>query len=164
MNQDYLIRPASHNDAKGIYEVLLAAFEKYRHYYTPEGFSDTVMSENAVIERMKEMKLYVAVDQKQQIIGTIGWQKINSNEAHIRGMAVNPIWQGKMSPAAALLQIVEIEAFIEGCTFITLDTTAVLKRAETFYKKYGFKLTCKTGDFFGSKIFEYIKYLDKEKR
>jgi GNAT superfamily N-acetyltransferase len=79
-------------------------------------------------------------------------------------MAVLPKWQGKKGPAAALLRIVENDAFIEGCTFLTLDTTAVLKRAETFYKKYGFKLTCKTGDFFGSKIFEYIKYLDKEKR
>jgi len=164
MGRDYLIRRASQNDAKGIYEVLLAAFEEYRYYYTPEGFTDTVMSENAVIERMKEMKLYVAVDQKQQIIGTIGWQKIKNNEAHIRGMAVSPKWQGKKSPAAVLLRIVENDAFIEGCTFLTLDTTAVLKRAEYFYKKHGYKVTGKTGDFFGSKIFEYVKYLHKEKK
>ena len=41
MDRDYTIRRAKKSDAKGIYKVLLAAFEEYRHYYTPEGFSDT---------------------------------------------------------------------------------------------------------------------------
>ena len=157
MNQDYLIRRASQNDAKGIYEVLLAAFEEYRHCYTPEGFSDTIMSENAVIERMKEMILYVAVDQEQKVIGTIGWQKINKKKAHMRGMAVHPLRQGKDSPATALLHIVEKDARSESCRFLTLDTTEVLKRARNFYKKHGFKETGKTGDFFGSTIYEFTK-------
>ena len=162
MTSNYLIRHANKNDAKGIHEVLLAAFEEYRHYYTPKGFNDTVMSEEAVIERMKEMIIYIAVDKKQNIIGTIGWQKINDKEGHIRGMAVLPKWQGKKSPASTLLQIVEKDAITKGCLYLTLDTTAVLKRAGNFYKKHGFKETGKIGDFFGSIIYEYIKYLDHE--
>ena len=164
MNSDYVIRHANRDDALGIHKVLLAAFEEYRHHYTPEGFNDTVMSEGAVIERMKEMVIFVAVDNKQNIIGTIGWQKIDEKEAHIRGMAVYPNWQGKKSPASALLQAVENEATIKGCSFLTLDTTAVLKRAGNFYKKHGFKKTGKTGNFFSSKIYEYIKHLKEENR
>jgi N-acetylglutamate synthase-like GNAT family acetyltransferase len=160
MERDYLIRRAKIEDAKGIYGVLLAAFEDFRQFYTPEGFNDTVMSEKAVIERMKEMKLYVATDQKYKIIGTIGWQKVDRKEGHIRGMAVTPDYQGKNSPAAALLQIVENDARSEGCVALTLDTTAVLERAQNFYKKQGFKKTGKTGDFFGSTIYEFIKFLN----
>ncbi|MFX1350331.1 MAG: GNAT family N-acetyltransferase, partial [Promethearchaeota archaeon] len=121
----------------------MAAFEEFRHHYTPEGFADTVMSEDAVKERMKEMTIHVAVDQTGKVIGTIGWQKVSEKEGHIRGMAVHPKWQGKNSPATALLQIVENEARLEGCAFLTLDTTAVLKRAQNFYKKNGFKKTGK---------------------
>jgi len=111
---------------------------------------------------MKEMIIYIAVDKKQNIIGTIRWQKINDKEGHIRGMAVLPKWQGKKSPASTLLQIVEKDAITKGCLYLTLDTTAVLKRAGNFYKKHGFKETGKIGDFFGSIIYEYIKYLDHE--
>ena len=157
MDRDYSIRRAILNDAKGIYEVLLAAFEEYRQYYTPEGFGDTVMAEEVVRERMGKMILYVAVDQKKKIIGTIGWQKINNKEGHIRGMAVHPKWQGKNSPSTALLEVVEKDAQSRGCTFLTLDTTTVLKRAQNFYKKQGFKETGKTGNFFGSTIYEFAK-------
>ena len=157
MKNDYKIRQAEFKDAKSIHKVILAAFEEYRHYYTPEGFADTVMSEQVAIKRMKEMTLYVAIEQNENVIGTIGWQKVSEKEGHIRGMAMHPNWQGKNSPATSLLQIVENDARSEGCTFLTLDTTEVLKRAQNFYKKHGFKETGKTGDFFGSIIYEYVK-------
>ncbi|MFW9972646.1 MAG: GNAT family N-acetyltransferase [Candidatus Odinarchaeota archaeon] len=137
--------------------MILSAFEEYRDYYSPEGFLDTVMSEEAVIKRMEEMSIYVAVDQEGLIIGTIGWQKINDDEGHIRGMAVIPERQGRTSPAAALLRTVEDDACSKGCDILTLDTTKVLKRAQNFYKKHGFKETGKTGDFFGSTIYEFAK-------
>ena len=73
MERESIVRQAKLEDAKEIYGVLLAAFEEFRHFYTSEGFNDTVLSEKAVIERMKEMKLYVAIDQTHKIIGTIGW-------------------------------------------------------------------------------------------
>jgi N-acetylglutamate synthase-like GNAT family acetyltransferase len=164
MTSEYLIRQANRDDAKGIHKVLLAAFEEYRHHYTPEGFSNTVMSEDAVKERMKEMVIYVAVGKKRNIIGTIGWQKIDEKEGHIRGMAVYPDWQGKKSPAAALLNTIEDDARSKGCLFLTLDTTVVLRRAGNFYRKHGFKKTGKTDNFFGSKIYEYSKHLKKESR
>jgi N-acetylglutamate synthase-like GNAT family acetyltransferase len=160
MKKNFLIRKAKPEDAIIIHKVLLAAFEEFRKYYSREGFNDTVLSEKAVLIRMKEMTIYVAVD-NNNIIGTIGWQKISNKEGHIRGMAVHPKWQGKNSPAATLLKAVENDAISNECIFLTLDTTEVLKRAGNFYKKHGFKLTGKMGDFFGSKIYQYIKYLNR---
>jgi ribosomal protein S18 acetylase RimI-like enzyme len=159
MRKYFKIRKAIPQDSKNIHEVVLAAFEEYRRYYSTEGFEDTVMSEELVSERMKNMTIFVAVHKKEKIIGTIGWQKVSDQEGHIRGMAVHPKWQGRNSPASALLQAVEKDAILNKCKFLSLDTTAVLKRAQNFYKKHQFKKTGKTGDFFGSKIFEYIKYL-----
>jgi N-acetylglutamate synthase-like GNAT family acetyltransferase len=161
MRRNFKIRKANPQDAKNIHEVIFSAFEEYRNYYSSEGFEDTVMSEELVLKRMKFMTIYVAVDKKGKIIGTIGWQRISEEEGHVRGMAVLPEWWGSNSPASALLHIVEKDAFINKCQYLTLDTTAILKRAQNFYTKHKFKETGKTGDFFGSKIYEYIKYLSK---
>ncbi|MFW9822779.1 MAG: GNAT family N-acetyltransferase [Candidatus Thorarchaeota archaeon] len=154
---DYSIRKAEHKDAKGIHEVILAAFEEFRFFYSPEGFADTVMSEEVALNRITEMNLYVAIDLNGAIMGTIGWTKVSKKEGHIRGMAVHPKYQGKNSPAATLLQVVEDEARFQGCKFLSLDTTEILKRAQNFYRKKGFKETGKTGDFFGTTIYEFIK-------
>jgi len=159
MQRKYIIRAAELDDAKGIHDVLQAAFEEFRSFYSLEGFDDTVMTEELAIKRIKEMTVYVAVDEDNKIIGTIGWQKISNEEGHIRGMAVHPNRQGKNSPAIDLLQKVELDAHSKGCTFLTLDTTEILKRAQAFYRKSGFTETGKTGDFFGSIIYEYIKRL-----
>ncbi|MFX1573275.1 MAG: GNAT family N-acetyltransferase [Promethearchaeota archaeon] len=157
MKKEYIIRKAVSSDAKGIHEVLLGAFEEFRKYYSPEGFSDTVLSEKIALERMKEMTVFVAINREGKVIGTIGWKKVSRKEGHIRGMAVDPKKQGKNSPAADLLQKIEEDAQTQGCTYLTLDTTAVLKRAQNFYKKHGFKKTGKIGDFFGSIIYEFAK-------
>ena len=77
---DFSIRKAEFKDAKGIHEVILAAFEEFRYFYTPEGFADTVMSEEVALNRIQEMNLYVAVDLNGEIIGTIGWLKISKKE------------------------------------------------------------------------------------
>ncbi|MFW9872633.1 MAG: GNAT family N-acetyltransferase [Candidatus Thorarchaeota archaeon] len=157
MKKDYLIRKAQPPDARGIHEVILAAFEQYRNYYSIEGFTDTVMSEEIALERMKEMTIYIAIDGNGKIIGTIGWKKVSKKEGHIRGMAVLPDRQGKNSPAAELMQIVEDDAQSQGCSFLTLDTTAPLQRAQNFYRKHGFKKTGKTSDFYGSLVYEFAK-------
>ena len=106
------------------------------------------------------MIVYIAANKEGEIIGTISWQKVNQNEAHIRGMGVIPSWQGRNSPAAFLLQQVEIDVKEEDCTVITLDKTEILKRAQRFYEKNGFKKTLRTGNFFGSKIYEFSKVLE----
>ena len=154
---DYIIRKAETKDAKGIHEVILAAFEEFRDFYSLEGFADTVMSEEVALKRTKEMNLYVAIDLIGEIIGTIGWTKVSKEEGHIRGMAVYPKYQGNNSPAASLLQTVEDETNSQDCIFLSLDTTEILKRAQNFYRKHGFKETGKTGDFFGTIIIEFVK-------
>ncbi|MFW9946346.1 MAG: GNAT family N-acetyltransferase [Candidatus Odinarchaeota archaeon] len=154
---DYTIRLATIKDAKAVHEVLLAAFEDYRSFYSPEGFTDTTLSERIAKDRIKEMKVYLAVDQHGKIIGTIGWQKLNKDEGHIRGMGVIPSQQGRNGPAALLLRQVERDAQLENCKILTLDTTEILKRAQRFYEKNGYKRTGKTADFFGSIIYEFAK-------
>lgn len=162
MKREYMIRKAQPKDAKGIHEVVLAAFEDFRYFYSPEGFANTVMSEEVALERIKKMTLFVAVIQNHEIIGTVGWKRISKKEGHIRGMAVHPKFQGKNSPAADLLKEVEKDAYSQGCTFLTLDTTKILKGAQIFYKKHGFKETGKTGDFFDSTIYEFEKKISCE--
>jgi N-acetylglutamate synthase-like GNAT family acetyltransferase len=162
MRLEYKIRKAQPKDAKGIHEVVLAAFEEFRDFYSPEGFADTVMSEKVTLERIKRMTLFVAVTKNHEIIGTVGWKKISEKEGHIRGMAVHPKFQGKNSPAADLLKEVEKDALSQGCKFLTLDTTEILKRAQNFYRRHGFKETSKTGDFFGSTIYEFEKKISQK--
>jgi len=157
MNNEVSIRLAKLNEAKVIHEVLFAAFEEFRDFYSPEGFSDTVLSEEAATARIQEMPVYVAVNRENKVIGTIGWQKVNEREGHIRGMGVLPEWQGLDSPAGSLLQQAEKDALAKGCSILSLDTTEILQRAQNFYKKYGFKKTGKTGNFFGSTIYEFVK-------
>ncbi len=161
MTKDFTIRRATMRDAKAIYEVLFAAFEEYRDYYTPEAFADTVLSEEAAKTRLNKLKVFVAIDQEKKVIGTIGWKKIGKEEGHIRGMAVHPVRQGKNSPAAALLYQVEEDACSVGCSIITLDTTEVLKRAQRFYQKHGYIQTGKIGDYFGMKIYGFAKKISK---
>jgi N-acetylglutamate synthase-like GNAT family acetyltransferase len=115
------------------------------------------MSEEIALRRINRMTLFVAIDQKDNIIGTIGWKNIDEKEGHIRGMAVHPNYQGKKSPATKLLQMVEEDARSRGVSFLTLDTTAPLKRAQDFYKKHGFRETGKRGNFFGITIYEFVK-------
>jgi len=162
MKLEYIIRKAQPKDARGIHEVVLAAFEEFRYLYSPEGFANTVMSEEVALARLRKMTLFVAVIQNNEIIGTVGWKRISEKEGHIRGMAVHPKFQGKNSPAADLLKEVEKDAHSQGCTFLTLDTTKILKRAQNFYKKHGFRKTGKISDFFGSIIYEYAKKMSNE--
>ena len=159
MIKSYTIRRATIDDANGIQKVLLAAFKQYKSYYTQEAFSDTILEDEKVKERLNNMIVYVAVDNIGKIIATIGWQNIDNEEAHIRGMAVDPTRQGKNSPATSLLHRVETEAKFEGCKIITLDTTQVLLRAHKFYKKSGYKKTGKMTHWLEHIIYEFAKKL-----
>jgi hypothetical protein len=73
MTNDFFIRRATIKDAKAIHMVLLAAFEEFRYYYSPEAFKDAVMSEERAKDRIREMNIYVAINKKCKIVGTIGW-------------------------------------------------------------------------------------------
>ena len=160
MKINNIIRRASFLDIKPIQEVLLAAFEEYRVFYSAEAFADTILSnEETARDRLSQMIVYIAIDFDGNIIGTIGWQKKGAEEGHIRGMAVHPKRQGKNSPATSLLLQVENEARSEGCTIMTLDTTEILLRAQKFYRKNGYDKTGKTTRWFGHIIYEFAKRL-----
>lgn len=155
----FVIRSATEIDANGIHKVLSSAFKEFKHFYSKEAYEDTILTGVKALDRIREMDVFVAVEENGTIIGTIGWEKVNQEEGHIRGMAVDPDWQGK-EIADALLQVVEKEALSENCSFLSLDTTEILQRAQNFYRKHGFKKSGKTGDFFGNTIYEFLKELD----
>ena len=153
---DYQVRKASVEDSTGILVCLHTAFEPYRAQYAPLAFADTVLDFETIERRMREMCVLVAVS-GERIIGTIGCA-VNGTEGHLRGMAVLPESQGA-GVAAVLLRAAENYLRNNGCTLVTLDTTAPLKRATHFYERHGFAASGRVSDFFGMPLFEYSKTL-----
>ena len=152
------IRRAGPDDAEGLLHCLEAAFEPYRNAYTADGFKDTVLSGDRVRHRLAEMAVFVAVTDNDEIVGTIGYKRVDGEEAHLRGMAVRPDHLGS-GVAQALLDTVEAELRQQGCSRIGLDTTAPLVRAIRFYERNGYRATGVVRDFFGMNLFEYVKAL-----
>jgi [ribosomal protein S18]-alanine N-acetyltransferase len=108
-------------------------------------------------QRLIEMRVYVAVTAGGEIIGTIA-SSLSGDEAHLRGMAVCPQWQGK-GIAEQLLLAAEADLLAVGCARVTLDTTVPLERAISFYRKHGFLPTGRITDFFAMPLYEYAKPL-----
>jgi ribosomal protein S18 acetylase RimI-like enzyme len=134
------------------------AFEPYRHYYTPDAFADTTLTPETLPARMAEMTVLVATGPSGEIAGTIAFGIAGVNEGHLRGMAVQPEWQGK-GIAESLLSAAEAELRSRDCRRITLDTTAPLERAMRFYQNRGYRRSGTIGDFFGMPLYEYEKIL-----
>lgn len=156
--QTFLVRPAVSSDALGILETLRTAFEDYRSSYTPGAFGDTVLTPDSIGQRLSDMCVFVTTTCTGQIVGTIGCNFIDREEGHIRGMAVRPLWQGS-GLAMQLLESVESVLRDGKCMQISLDTTEPLTRAMRFYEKNGYHRSGKISDFFGMRLFEYIKVL-----
>lgn len=154
------IRGAVAADSQSVLDCFASAFAPYRDEYTPEAFRDTVLTAETISRRLAEMSVLVAVDDGGRIVGTIGYQMIDGEEGHIRGMAVLPACQGR-GVAQRLLEHVEEELRRRGCTRITLDTTMPLKRAVSFYEGNGFQPTGRVSDFFGMPLFAYLKKLQR---
>src|SRR5438477_7720047 len=152
------IRRATASDAAGILACLAEAFEPYRGQYTADAFRDTTLSAETLRERMATMSVFVAVNEAQEVLGTIGCGLVSAEEGHIRGMAVRADQQGG-GIAAQLLQIAEQELRARGCTRVSLDTTEPLQRAIRFYEKHGYCRTGKVQDFYGMRLYEYVKFL-----
>jgi ribosomal protein S18 acetylase RimI-like enzyme len=155
----FSIRRAAHQDASGILQCLHAAFETYRESYTPEAFHDTVLTLETLHQRLNTMTLFVAVSRSNEIIGTIGCSLTSTEEGHIRGMAVQPGWHG-CGVAEELLHSCESELRNRKCVRITLDTTQPLLRAIRFYERNGYRPTGNIADFFGMRLFEYVKQIE----
>jgi N-acetylglutamate synthase-like GNAT family acetyltransferase len=139
---DISIRKARSHDTEGILECLKQAFAPYQSGYTPDAFSDTVLSQETIGQRLAEMTVLVAVNDAGRVIGTIAYKVRRDGVAHLRGMAVRPEWQ---EHGAANKLLAEVEGHLRDlqCRTLTLDTTRPLERAIRFYEDQGF---WKTGD------------------
>jgi GNAT superfamily N-acetyltransferase len=152
------IRKAGADDVDAVIQCLVSAFEPYRTAYTTAAFADTVPTRDGMRRRLADMTLFVAVTDRDDVVGTIGCQVVSGEEGHLRGMAVRPDSLGD-GTARLLLQAAEAELREKGCSRISLDTTAPLRRAIRFYERNGFRATGTVHDFFGMELFEYVKEL-----
>ena len=156
LKQSFTIRRATLADCAAILECLLTAFVPHRESYTPEAFSDTVLTPDTFRHRLSDMSIVVATSSSGEVVGTVAYKVLESGEGHLRGMAVNPEWQGS-GLSKSLLETAEDELSRAGCKTITLDTTYPLNRAIRFYEKNGFRATGKIGWFFGMPLIEFSK-------
>ena len=152
------IRSAKTEDAPGILACLRAAFEDYRHLYTPAAFLDTVLTPETIQVRLAKMVVLVAANSSNEIVGTIACEVVKPGEGHLRGMAVLSAWWGT-GLARQLLSRAESELHSRKCARITLDTTEPLLRAMSFYEKHGYRRSGLVSDFFGMPLIEYEKTL-----
>jgi GNAT superfamily N-acetyltransferase len=152
------VRPAQRTDTAAVLECLRSAFAPHEDGYTPAAFHDTVLDAPGLERRLREMTVLVATDPGGGVVGTVSYQLVKPDEAHVRGMAVRPAWHGH-GVAQILLDRVEAEARAVGCLRLSLDTTAPLTRAVRFYERNGFRASGRVADFFGMPLFEYVKPL-----
>lgn len=155
---EFVIRKASPGDSPGILECLRRAFEPFRAEYTAEAFEDTILTSDSLAKRFSAMQIYVAEAAEGQIVGAIACSVPDAKEGHLRGMAVDPAWQGS-GIASSLLRVAEAALSERGCVRVTLDTTQALSRAKRFYERNGYRLSGAVTDFFGMPLFEYVKQL-----
>lgn len=151
----FTIRRAAEGDIRKVSVCLQSAFEPFRSLYTPEAFSDTVLTPEAFKKRLSAMWVFVAVA-RGEIIGTVACYANDSGAGHLRGMAVHPDWHGR-GIAQALLTAAETKLAENGCLQVALDTTQPLQRAIRFYEKNGYQCSGKVVDFFGMPLHEYVK-------
>jgi ribosomal protein S18 acetylase RimI-like enzyme len=152
------VRLALPGDEESILSCLRAAFEPFREQYTLGAYRDTVLTAESLAERISHMAVFVAADDKDQIVGTIAAGAQSLHEGHLRGMSVLPEWQGK-GVADELLIRAEEELRSRACLYVTLDTTEPLQRAIRFYERHGFRATGRVTDFYGMPLYEYSKTL-----
>jgi SAM-dependent methyltransferase len=158
MPAEFLIRKADQGDCEPIIDCLARAFAPYQAAYTPGAFADTVLDPQTLRRRLEEMTVLVAIAGENHLVGTVAYKLQDHGEAHIRGMAVDPAWQGS-SVAKGLLARMESDLRALGCHAVTLGTTAVLRQAIRFYEKNGFRATGEVSSFFGMELFAYRKDL-----
>ena len=133
--KSFTVRRADPKDGEGILACLASAFAPYRNKYTPAALKDTVLDSESVQRRLREMCVFVAVAQKR-VVGTLACAA-SGEEAHLRGMAVLPDWQG-CGVASALLEAAEVQVRNQHRKRVTLDTAEPLARAMRFYERHGF--------------------------
>ncbi len=157
MNDGFVtIRRATEDDANTIHVVLTAAFAPYRTAYTAGAYQATVLTPEVARLRVREMTVLLAVAPTTEVIGTIGYARVNTGEGRLRGMAVNPRWEGT-GTGHALLSAALAGLDEAGCSRVTLETTAPLRRAIAFYQSQGFHPTGRVTDFLGMPLYQYLR-------
>ena len=71
LKQSFAIRRATVADCAAILECLLTAFAPYRESYTPEAFSDTVLTPDTLRHRLSDMSVVVATSTSGEVVGTV---------------------------------------------------------------------------------------------
>lgn len=153
-----IVRPAQYEDVSGVIGCLTEAFAPYRSVYTAEAYADTVLTPATFEARLHQMTILVARSSTGAVVGTVGYRMIAHGHGHLRGMAVQPALQG-LGIAELLLRSAEEGLYDLGCRRVTLNSTAALQRAMTFYERRGYRGTGRTREWHGMMLFEYEKAL-----
>jgi GNAT superfamily N-acetyltransferase len=157
------VRMAVHGDEGKIARCLYEAFAPHRDAYTVPAFENIVVPGAVIAERIDDMRVFVASDLDDEVVGTLTGEVLDAGGAFLRGFAVRPAWQGS-GAAPELLSRVEAALSLRGCRIASLGTTEPLLRAANFYVRHGYQRTGRTSDFFGMRLIEYVKTLPEERQ
>jgi GNAT superfamily N-acetyltransferase len=153
------VRPAVESDAVAISAVLRSAFAEYEPLYTSEGFDATTPGPEAVLKRMREGPVWVAVH-GEDVIGTVS-AVCEGGECYVRGMGVTPGARTR-GVGFLLLRFVESHAIQQGARRMYLSTTPFLDRAIRLYERSGFRRSDEgPEDLFGTPLFTMTKDLNE---
>lgn len=130
------IRVAEPEDASAISSLLLQSFEEYKPLYTNEGFAATTPNAEAVLDRLREGPVWIALA-NSSIVGTVS-VVLKGESLYVRGMAVSPAARGR-GIGELLLQRIEAYAIDHNCKRMYLSTTPFLDRAIRLYERFGFR-------------------------
>ena len=130
------IRRATRDDAGDISAVLRTAFAEYRHLYTAGGYAATTPTESAVVDRLAEGPVWVALDETGVTVGTASVRS-GPDGVYLRGMAVDPTARGQ-GVGRALLETAEAHARAADAGRVWLHTTPFLDDAIALYRAAGF--------------------------
>lgn len=151
------IRRATVEDASAVTFVLRQAFAEYEPLYTRQGYAATTPERAAILMRMQEGPLWVALHEKQ-IVGTASAVHKQTG-LYVRGMGVLPAARG-LGVGLRLLEQVEAVAVKNGCARLFLSTTPFLNRAIRLYEGFGFRVTDDgSSDLFGTPLVTMEKML-----
>jgi ribosomal protein S18 acetylase RimI-like enzyme len=152
------LRKAVLRDAQKIHELLSAAFEPYRQYYTEEAYNATVLSpqriERRIHDRRRETWILLS---NERCAGTVSL-KLDEKRVYIQSMAVAPAHQGR-GIGKSILEEIEKRGRELQCKELVLESFAPLTKAVTLYERYGFKSTGEKRQYYGIVIFEMVKKL-----
>ncbi len=121
------------NNAPEIHNVLLEAFEPFRHLYTEGSFNATVVSTEDLVKRIdgNEYDVLIAICDNE-IAGTASVKLEGEKNLYLASMAVKPAYHGK-GIGKKILEEAEKIARQKNCESISLETYRYLSAAIKLY-------------------------------